>query len=57
MLAGSGEVVLGDGSRLRLQADTLCLHGDRVDAAAFAGALRSALEADGIEIVSFGGSA
>jgi UPF0271 protein len=57
MLAGSGEVVLADGSRLRLQADTLCLHGDRVDAAAFAGALRSALEADGIEIVSFGGSA
>ncbi|WP_281286240.1 LamB/YcsF family protein [Marilutibacter aestuarii] len=39
---------------MRLQADTLCLHGDREDAAGFARALRAALEADGVEIAAIG---
>jgi len=39
-----------DGSRIALRADTLCLHGDRHDAAAFARALREALEAEGIVV-------
>ncbi|QDH69794.1 LamB/YcsF family protein [Marilutibacter alkalisoli] len=49
-LATTGTLELAGGDTLKLQADTLCLHGDRPDAAAFAGALREALEADGITI-------
>lgn len=51
-LATRGEVVCADGSRLPLRADTLCLHGDRADAPAFARAVRAALEADGIRILA-----
>ena len=47
-------VVALDGSRVPLQADTVCLHGDRVDAAAFATALRAALEAEGIMVAAPG---
>ena len=43
-------VVAIDGSRVPLRADTLCLHGDRPDAARFAAALRAALEAEGVAI-------
>ncbi|MGJ7904471.1 5-oxoprolinase subunit PxpA [Lysobacter sp. 1R34A] len=46
-----GEVATADGGRLALRADTLCLHGDRRDAPAFARALRAALEADGLRIL------
>lgn len=53
-LATRGEVVANDGSLVALRADTLCLHGDRSDAAAFARAVRGALEADGIEVVAIG---
>ena len=56
-LAGSGSVTSVDGQPLRLRADTLCLHGDRPDAAAFAQALREALEADGILILPVGAGA
>lgn len=52
-LAGHGRVVSADGHTLALRADTLCLHGDRADAAGFARALRAALEADGIQVLSF----
>ena len=40
------------GERIGLRADTLCLHGDRPDAAAFAHAVRDALHAEGIEIAA-----
>jgi UPF0271 protein len=40
------------GGTLRLQADTLCLHGDRDDAAALARALHAALTAAGVRIRS-----
>lgn len=49
-----GQVRAIDGSRVPIRADTLCLHGDRPDAAAFAAALRGALHAEGIAILSPG---
>lgn len=39
-----------DGAALHVHADTLCLHGDRSDAVAFAGALRNALDAAGVNV-------
>ena len=50
LLLREGVVVARDGSRVPLRADTLCLHGDRADAPAFARALRDALEAAGVAI-------
>jgi UPF0271 protein len=49
-LLREGVVIARDGTRVPLRADTLCLHGDRADAPAFARALREALEAEGIRI-------
>ena len=56
-LLREGTVVAGDGSRIALRADTLCLHGDRPDAARFAAALRGALEAEGVAIAPPGDAA
>ena len=56
-LALQGDVVAADGRIVHLRADTLCLHGDRHDAAEFARAVRAALEADGIEVRAFGAAA
>ena len=53
-LATSGTVTSVDGHRLSLRADTLCLHGDRRDAAAFARALRQALESSSVRILPVG---
>ena len=47
-----GVVIARTGQRVPVRADTLCLHGDRADAPAFAQALRQALEADGIRILA-----
>ena len=52
-----GIVVARDGSRVPIRADTLCLHGDRADAAEFARGLRTALEAEGVDIRAPGGNA
>lgn len=49
-----GRVSTRTGESLRLRADTLCLHGDRADAARFAQAIRQALQDDGVRIVSVG---
>jgi UPF0271 protein len=49
-LLREGVVIARDGSRVPLRADTLCLHGDRSDAVAFARALRVALESEGIRV-------
>lgn len=43
-LAMHGEVVAVDGQTIRVQADSLCLHGDNAHAVRFARELRSALE-------------
>ncbi|HEY0178229.1 MAG TPA: LamB/YcsF family protein, partial [Dokdonella sp.] len=48
-----GEGVLArNGARLALHADTLCVHGDRAEAGAFARRLRAALDAAGIAIAA-----
>jgi len=49
-LLRAGAVVARDGSVVPLRADTLCLHGDRADAVAFAGALRAVLESEGVAV-------
>ncbi|PRO67024.1 LamB/YcsF family protein [Alkalicoccus urumqiensis] len=51
----SGEVTAVDGSAASVKADTICIHGDGADAAAFAGKLRSALEQHGVSIQAPGG--
>jgi UPF0271 protein len=45
-----GEVLASDGSRLRVRAETLCLHGDTDGAAAIARAVREALENAGVAV-------
>jgi len=45
-----GEVAARDGSVLSLRADTICVHGDTPAAARLAAAVRTALEAAGIEL-------
>lgn len=49
-LLREGVAIASTGERVPLRADTLCLHGDRPDAAAFARALRNALEHEGVAI-------
>jgi len=56
MLQG-GEVVATDGSVVRIQADTLCIHGDEPGAATFARAIRHALEGWGVEVAPAAGRA
>ena len=48
----SGTVTSIDGRAVPIRSDTLCLHGDRANAAAFATALRDALRAEGVAILS-----
>ena len=50
MIAAHDAVVEHHGARLTLTADTLCLHGDRDDAAMLAQAVRGALTAAGIDV-------
>lgn len=49
-LVREGTVTARDGSRVSVLARTVCLHGDRPDAPAFARALREALDAEGIAV-------
>jgi 5-oxoprolinase (ATP-hydrolysing) subunit A len=49
-----GSVVARTGERIPLRADTLCLHGDRIDAAQFARTIRDALTAEGVRILPVG---
>ncbi|MDR3388437.1 MAG: LamB/YcsF family protein [Rudaea sp.] len=49
-IATHGRVKTRDGTTLGLHADTLCVHGDRADAAQFAQRLRTALEAAGLSV-------
>lgn len=52
-----GSVLARTGERIALRADTLCLHGDRTDAAQFAKAIHDALLADRVRILSVGADA
>ena len=47
-----GDVVAVDGSILKLQADTICLHGDTPGAAALAAKVRKGLEGAGVSVRS-----
>lgn len=52
-LVAHGMVLARTGEEVALRADTLCLHGDRADAAAFARAIRTALEHEGVQVRRF----
>ena len=52
-----GAVVARTGERIPVRMDTLCLHGDRPDALAFAEVLRAALTTGGVRIRPFGSDA
>jgi len=54
-LLREGVVIARTGERVALRMDTLCLHGDRPDAAAFARALRETLQAEGVRVRPLGG--
>ncbi|WP_245156316.1 LamB/YcsF family protein [Agrilutibacter solisilvae] len=56
-LVARGRVTARNGEEVAVRADTLCLHGDRPDAATFARAIRAALERDGVSIRAFGAPA
>jgi UPF0271 protein len=49
-IATHGEARADDGSVVRIEADTLCIHGDRAGAGRFAQALREALEHAGVRV-------
>ena len=49
-IATHGAVTTRDGDHLAVVADTVCIHGDRADAALFAQRLRMALDAAGIVV-------
>jgi UPF0271 protein len=51
-LLARGEVLARSGEVVRVEADTLCLHGDRPDAVDFARRLRASLAAAGVEIAA-----
>jgi UPF0271 protein len=53
-IARDGVATAADGSRLTLQADTLCLHGDGASAVQLARRLRAALEAADVRIAAPG---
>ena len=52
-IARDGEVLASDGSRIRLHADTICLHGDTERAVDFARAIRDSLASAGIAVAAF----
>jgi UPF0271 protein len=51
-LATTGEIAARDGTLLRIAATTLCVHGDKPDAAQFAQRLRAALVAAGLTVAA-----
>jgi UPF0271 protein len=54
-LLHEGVVIARTGERIPLRMDTLCLHGDRPDAARFAHSLRETLQREGVRIRALGG--
>jgi UPF0271 protein len=51
-IASEGRTRTADGAELRLEADTICIHGDRADAALFARTLREGLERSGVRVAA-----
>jgi 5-oxoprolinase (ATP-hydrolysing) subunit A len=52
-MATEGLIEAIDGSRLRVRADSMCVHGDTAGAAALAATIRAALERAGVELKAF----
>ncbi|GAB3655867.1 LamB/YcsF family protein [Glycomyces tarimensis] len=52
-LAANGEVTAVDGTRIRVEADSICVHGDGTEAVATCEAIRSALDNKGIKVEAF----
>ena len=52
-LVREGVVEAIDGSTVRIEADSICVHGDSPDAVGIAREVRQRFEADGIQIASF----
>lgn len=52
-LVRTGEIESINGKKVRLQADSICVHGDSPDAVAMARRVRECLEADGVVLRSF----
>jgi 5-oxoprolinase (ATP-hydrolysing) subunit A len=50
---GAGTLTTGDGSRLNLPFQSICVHGDTPGAVAIAARLRAAVEAAGFTVASF----
>ena len=46
-----GEIVAIDGQRIKVEIDTLCVHGDEPTGVAVAGAVRKGLEEAGVAVV------
>lgn len=55
-LVTTGTVVAADGSRLHVDADSVCVHSDTPGAVALLGAVRLALEAGGVVVRPFAGA-
>lgn len=56
-IAAHGTASTLDGQRIAIDADTLCVHGDRSDAGVFAQQLRHALEVEGLRVAPPGKAA
>lgn len=52
-MATDGEVLAIDGSRIRVDAESICVHGDTPGAVAMAAAVRGALETAGVPVRAF----
>ncbi|MDQ0736589.1 LamB/YcsF family protein [Arthrobacter agilis] len=52
-IATDGEVVAIDGSRIRIAAESICVHGDTPGAVAMAAAVRRALVSAGVDVGAF----
>jgi UPF0271 protein len=52
-LVRTGEIAAIDGRRIRLEADSICVHGDSPGAVALARAVRTRLDAAGVALGPF----
>jgi UPF0271 protein len=55
LIAREGMAIADDGSRVRIDAETLCLHGDTPGAERIARAVRERLEAEGVAVAPMAG--
>lgn len=53
-MAKEGKIITTDGSVLAMQIDTICVHGDNPSAVELVRNIRSAIEAEGIQVVPMG---